>query len=603
MIKPVQITVSSVDKFSSGFNSAIKSMDALGKKAKAMGSAMSMGFSLPMFAASAAAFKMSTDLNSAMANVATMIPNNIGRIQELKTVVQDLSIETGKMSTNIAEGLYQTVSAFQDSADTAKILSINTKAAVAGVTDVKNAINLTSSVTQVWGDMSASAVQKVADFGFQTAFLGKTTFPELAASMSNVTLPAHQLNVSMNEMFAAMAHSSNITNNTATSSTQFASALREMLNPSKELTQLFDHLDYKSGPDMIKGMGGIVPTMQKIVDLSKAVDVPLQKFLGRSEAMMFALQFTGESGQKFTNVLKQMSDSSIMGASDRAFKEQTEGINKIGFSFSQSMQRMIVFGQKFGDAIAPMIDGVIKFGTPIVNWLTSLDPLVLKVGGSMGLMAASIGGALVAFSGVAAAIATISWPVAAVVGGLTLLAGAAVLIHEKWTPIKQFFRSTLDFVGNIFKSRIGQFVLLTNPITVLPTLIINNWSKLGDTIKNVFGTIKSTISSVNTWLEGTPFFKFLKATDGNLMSGFGDLGNAGQSAMGFMGKVGEWLLSSNNNDGFYADPAGPKLAPALNGKKTEKLEVVFSNLPAGAQIIANGKTNYNPNRGQQALTW
>ena len=152
--------------------------------------------SLAVAAIGIAAIKASTDFNQSMANVATLIPGNIKRVEELKDAVQDLSIVTGKSTADIAAGLYQVISAFGDTSDTVKILDINVRAAAAGLATTTDAINLTSAATKGYGDTSEKAVKKAADLAFVTVKLGQTTFPEIAASIGRVIPIAKSMNVS-----------------------------------------------------------------------------------------------------------------------------------------------------------------------------------------------------------------------------------------------------------------------------------------------------------------------------------------------------------------------------------------------------------------------
>ena len=65
---------------------------------------------------------MATQFNTSMAQVNTLLGGNSERVNELKRNVEALALETGVSTQNISEGLYHTVSAFGDSADSARIL-------------------------------------------------------------------------------------------------------------------------------------------------------------------------------------------------------------------------------------------------------------------------------------------------------------------------------------------------------------------------------------------------------------------------------------------------------------------------------------------------
>lgn len=180
-----------------------------------------------------AGIKASTDLNAAMANVATLIPNNVERVKELKSAVQDLAVDFGKSTGDLTGGLYQVISAFGDTNDTVKVLEINARAATAGLATTLDAINLTSAVTKGYGDTSAAAVQHVSDLAFQTVKLGATTFPELAASIGRVTPLAAALRVTQEELFGVMATGSGVTGTVAEVSTQLRGVLQSLMAPHR----------------------------------------------------------------------------------------------------------------------------------------------------------------------------------------------------------------------------------------------------------------------------------------------------------------------------------------------------------------------------------
>ena len=220
---------------------ASKTLDALagkiegfGKKSKEMGEWMTLGDTTPIIGLGIAAIKASTDLNAAMANVASLgVP--IERVEELKSSVQDVAIEVGKTTGDIAGGLYQVISAFGDSVDTVEILRINAIAAAAGLATTEDAIALTSAVTKGFGDTSADAVQKAADLAFVTVQLGQTTFPELASAMGKVVPLAATLGITQEELFASMATLTGVTGNAAEVTTQMRATYQALIKPTADM--------------------------------------------------------------------------------------------------------------------------------------------------------------------------------------------------------------------------------------------------------------------------------------------------------------------------------------------------------------------------------
>lgn len=216
----------------------------VGAKISDIGGKLTAGVTLPIVAVGTAAVGMATKFNGAMANVASLgVP--IERVRELKTTVQDMSIAVGKNTSDLADGLYQVVSAFGDTAESADILEINARAAAAGLATTTDAINLTSAVTKGYGDTSAAAVKKTADLAFQTANLGQTTFPELAASMGKVVPMAVALGVSQEELYAQMAALTGVTGNTAEVTTQLRATYQAILAPTTEMAESIATVAYQ----------------------------------------------------------------------------------------------------------------------------------------------------------------------------------------------------------------------------------------------------------------------------------------------------------------------------------------------------------------------
>lgn len=228
----------------SGLGKADTLMKSFGSGMAGAGMSLTAGVTLPIVGIGAAALKSATDINGMMANVASL---GIGtdRVLELKESVQDLSIEMGKGTSDMADGLYQVVSAFGDSSDSVAILENAAKTGAAGLATTTDALNLLATVTKGYGDESLTAQKKVSDLAFQTVNLGQTTFPELAASMGKVVPLASALGVSQEELFAQMATLTGVTGTAAEVTTQLRATYSGILSPTKEMAGAIGHVAYE----------------------------------------------------------------------------------------------------------------------------------------------------------------------------------------------------------------------------------------------------------------------------------------------------------------------------------------------------------------------
>ena len=95
--------------------------------------------------------KQAADVEKAMAQTRTLLTGTADETQartaELTQDVMNISRVTGRVSTEIAAGSYQVISAFQDTADTASILETATKAAIAGQAETEDSVNALAAVT------------------------------------------------------------------------------------------------------------------------------------------------------------------------------------------------------------------------------------------------------------------------------------------------------------------------------------------------------------------------------------------------------------------------------------------------------------------------
>lgn len=393
------------DGVDEGLSTISSKLQGAGSKMKDAGEAMSLGFTLPIAGIGVAAVKMSTDLNTAMANVATLVPNNVKRINELKQSVQDLAMQTGKSTSDIADGLYQVISTFGDTADTSKILADNVKAAAAGMATTTDAINLTAAVSKGYNDTSETTIKHITDLAFQTANLGITTFPELSKSIGGVTPLAATLGIKMEDMFAVFATGSGITGDTSQVATQFQNVLQSLMAPTTSMSKLMKQLGYSNGEAMLKSLG-LQGTINKIVDTAKKANVPLQNYIGSIDGQTLALALNGNLSKGFTDNLKAMGN--VAGSTDKAFQQQTNGVNKFGFELAQAKQKGVVLLQTIGDALIPILlqlmDKLLPLTSKLKDWadaFAKMDPATKKIIVVIAGLLASIGPLLMVFGSLA----------------------------------------------------------------------------------------------------------------------------------------------------------------------------------------------------------
>ena len=492
--------------FSKGMKHAEGAVKRASATMKKTGLAMTAGITAPLTGIAVAAIRAGESLDRGMANVASLGVAT-ERVQELKSGVQDLAIATGKSSSDMAEGLYQVVSAFGDSADTMGILEINAKAAAAGLATTTDAINLTSAVMKGYGDVSTLAAQKTADLALTTVQLGQTTFPELAASMGKVVPIAANLGVSQEELFATMATLTGVTGSAAEVSTQLRGAMQALMAPTTATQQLMARLGYDSGQAMIQQLG-LQGAINALTTAADASGQPLQKFMGSIEGQTLALALAGPQAEVYKQKLTAMGLAA--GATDAAFAAQTEGINANGFAMQQAKVQMEVFSQQIYAGLMPALTALIAALQPVIAWLTQMsdkfagmDPQmqlvvvgIAAVAAALGPLLMGLGMMLPALSAVGTAIeavvAVLSGPVllviAAVVAAIALL---TLAWKNNWGDIQGKTQAAITFIQGIIHAGLA--------------LIQGWWDEHGAAIiaaaTQLYDTVMAAVQTAMAWIS------------------------------------------------------------------------------------------------------
>ena len=268
-----------------------------------------------------------------MANVATLIPGAIDRVEALKTAVQDLAVAHGKQSADLAGGLYQTISAFGDEAGRSmEILRIGSMAASAGAATTSEAVGLLSTITKGYGDTSAGAVQQAADLALLVTRLGETTFPAVAASMGRTVPIAAQLGVSQQELAAGYATLTGASGSTAEVSTALAAVMRAevlrraaaertaevstalaavmrgLITPTEGMRTAVEQLGAADGQALVQ-THGLRGALELLIGTTDGSNEAIAGLFGSSRALDAVFPLVGASAATFESHLSRMQDT------------------------------------------------------------------------------------------------------------------------------------------------------------------------------------------------------------------------------------------------------------------------------------------------------
>lgn len=442
-------------------------MQEVGGKISDVGGKMTTHVSLPIAAAGAAIGKMSMGFEDSMAKVSTIADETEVPIGDMKQAIVDLSNQTGVSSTEIADNVYNAISAGQKTGDAVNFVSNATKLAKAGFAETGDALDILTTIMNAYG-MEADDVNRVSDVLIQTQNLGKTTVAELSGAMGKVIPTAKSQGVQLEELAGAYAVMTS--NGIATSET--TTYLNSMLNElGKQGTTAADA--FAKGTEHIKEGGlTMAEAMEQgwsLTDVLSILDEQAAES-GTSIANMFGSAEAGkaanvlwDNASKVNDAVEQMGNSS--GATETAFGKLETKSYTIEKSVNQLKNSATGLGESLMEMAGPIIEKVATKIEEVTEWLNGLDegtrqtiitvasivavvgPVLLIIGKvistigaittGIGTLTSFLGGISGAAGAAGAGISLFSGPLLPVIGIIAGVTAAGVALYKNWDTIKE----------------------------------------------------------------------------------------------------------------------------------------------------------------------
>lgn len=635
-LSPLSIVINGVDQFSSTFNQMNKKLNKTADNFKKVGGNLTKYVTAPIMGVGLASAKMALDLNSGMANVATLIPGNLEHINNLKAGVQDLAISVGKDTGDIADGLYQVVSAFGDNAETMQRLEITARAAAAGGATTTDALNLLSAVTKGYGDTSAKAMQDASDLSFLVVKLGQTDFPQLASAIGKAVPTAKSLNISQQELFATYATLTGVTGTASEVTTQLTSIMSAMLKPSDALDKTVKSLGYSSASLMMKEKG-LVGTLQELNKVTKGDADAMAMLLGRKEALTAALALTGSQADVFSDKLGQMMKAG--GATNTAFNEVNNGINSTGAAFAAAKVRITVSLQKIGDKLLPFAALALEKLNPLLDVIDSIGPALTGTGiAFMGAIAAAgpllvVAGSMIsAFTAISAQVAAaggiialLTNPIGIAIAAIVGITAVVIALWDQMLPLRMIIVDTGSQLKSLLMPAImgvgtalgtlwsiyQKLFLIMQPVYILvfkmAKLFVAPWvTALAYAFRGLLAVLNPVLSFLDLILGKVVGFVDTVSKLFGIINKEGKSANEALDTKGIANKVGSDItMPVSPMDGmdfskFGLGEKAPDLGKAFPVMQKEDSIVTldFKNVPSGVQVTKeSGRVKLNSDNG------
>lgn len=551
-----------------------------GEKVKDAGSGMTKKVTTPILATGVASAKMTMDFEDSMAKVSTIADATEVPMDDMQKAILDLSNQTRISAEEIAQNVYDSISAGQKTGDAVNFVSKSTKLAKAGFADAGAALDVLTTIMNAYG-LKASEVTNVSDMLIQTQNLGKTTVADLASSMGKVIPTANAYGVSLDELCAGYAIMTANGVATAESTTYMNGMLNELGKSGTNVSETLKEKTGKTFKELMDSGMSLSDVLKIISDAATENNKSFGDMWSSSEAGKAGMILLGDSAENFNGVLEQMQNSA--GATNTAFEKLDTNSAKIKKATNELRNDAIDFGTTLMEELAPIIENIAEKISEFTEWFNGLSESEKQTIIQIGLIVAAIGPLLVVLGTVVSSGAKIIGEIPVIAKGISGLFGIiaanpvlavitaiAIAVFALWTNCDEFREGVLEG-SEIIKT------VLTAGYDFCVELGEEKLGRIQDAYEKHGGGITGILAaSWQTWKEiwSTGYDVIDKLTGGKLTgvknkfwSKFEEIKNVVKNALDAVKRffAGEWPTPKIKMPHFQISPPGWSIGDLVKG--------------------------------------
>ena len=422
----------------------------LGKASKAFAP-----FSAAAAGALGGSIKLASDFETAMGKVATIMDKSQVSVEDMGNALLDLSTQTGRGATELAEAAYQAQSASVSTKNTVAFVEQAAKLSKAGFTETATAVDTLTTVLNAY-KLSESETEAIADKLVQTQNRGKTTVDQLSQSIGQAIPTAAAYNVNLDNLLSSYVILTKQGINTANATTYLNGMMTELAKEGSKVSGVLKSQTGKSFTELMgegKSLGDVLGILYDSVDGDATAFANLW---GNVRAGRGALALAQAGTEGFNAELAGMArsagtvDDALADLETPAVKAQKalNALKNTGIVLGQqiladiapALQRMVEGAQRLYERFRDMPKGTKQAIAKLLAFTAALAPLLKmasvavgvfgKFASGMGKITASLA-KFAARGGMAASVAgklgtLLSGPVMAAIAGVAVIVGTAV---------------------------------------------------------------------------------------------------------------------------------------------------------------------------------
>ena len=423
-------------------------------------------------ALTAAALNAAGAFDDGFKEITTLIDQPTEALEGLRGEILAYAATSTASMAEVNGAFYNAISLGVDYTDSVAAVTAAEKLAVAGKADLNITLQAMIGTMNAYGDGMDDA-GRYSDIFFNTVKAGKTTIPELAASISGVTGTAALGKVSFEEIAAAIATLTSQGAPTSAAITQINATLSAIIKPTSQAADLAESLGIEFDATALasKGLGGV---LKDVGDKTGGSAEKMAVLFSSAEALKGAVGILANDSKKFNETLALMKDGA--GATEAAFAKMKDSTVTLA---NAVIVALVAFG-------APMLDGL--EGTQ--EALGGLALAFIKVANAGGLQPLQD---LINddFAGITATIEAIAENLPAAFEGLD------------WSGLIDSLTGVQSEVGELFKTFFGEIDLTTveGLASALQT-VMNTFESLTRVVTGIIGVFQPVADTLGSTIRG-----------------------------------------------------------------------------------------------------
>ncbi len=267
----------------------------------------------------------------------------------------------GQTAAEVAVGMFEIVQAGFSTAEAFDIATVAAQAATAGFTDAATAGKVITGSLLAF-ELGAEKARYVANVLFQTVDTGVVTFEQLAQGLGVAMAPAAQMNVTLEELGAAVALMTRKGIPANRAMTSLTRILFQFLDPSDKAFKAAEKMGFALTSQTVK-THGLLGAMRLLSDATQGNEEDLADVFDRQRALVGAFSLLADGGEDWAEILVEMNGAqSEAGALTAAWVERSKALNVRMSIMRAQVLALVVKG------LQPLANGL---GT-VVDWLSRM---------------------------------------------------------------------------------------------------------------------------------------------------------------------------------------------------------------------------------------